>query len=248
MRLLNGNFHDAAETILNIGQNIYDEFWNLVNEADLIRYITLSLFVSFRRPLLAQIGMNAQLLAYKLFEDYTHSLDLLENYSKCRYEIITSEFEKIQLEIAKDPFLANNYIKINFDVKNNILKEILTASSVVSISYLSKVLKEKDTNKIENWILNFISEGVIKVKIDDIDKIVYATKQNSLDELLKKGSDFSNKTYHSSLMKIFNNLSTKNIEVKEEDFNDACKKYSYEKIGRGVGVGRTHDDEDLFYY
>ena len=69
-----------------------------------------------------------------------------------------------------DPVLSSVKSKINYDSKFNILIEIISAASVVSIDYLSTILKEKP-EVIENWIHQGIVENVLKVRIDDISKV-----------------------------------------------------------------------------
>lgn len=53
--MINGSFTEAADAILSIGQNIYDEVWNIVSENDLIQYFTITLLVSFKRHVLKEI-------------------------------------------------------------------------------------------------------------------------------------------------------------------------------------------------
>jgi hypothetical protein len=149
------------------------------------------------------------------------------------------EFEKISERILSDPLLANNFSRINYEVKNNILKEILKSCSAVSIDYLTKTLREKDPLRVENWILNGIGEGYFKVRIDDIDKIVYAQEIRSLENSIYKTVEFSKRTYNNSLAKIGSSVFNRSIEYKELNFED-LKKYSTDKKGAGRLV------EDMF--
>ena len=97
-------------------------------------------------------------MIYKLFEEYSNYLTVLENFSKCRYNIVCSHLESIIKGAETDPFLVGLRSKLNYEIKNNIIKEIIGSSSVVSIEYLSTLLKEK-AEFVENWILSEISEG-----------------------------------------------------------------------------------------
>jgi hypothetical protein len=239
--MINGNFNEAAETIMNVTQNVYDDAWNIVNEPDLAYYFTITLLICFKRQTLKEIQIMSQTLIYKFFEDYIQYLELLENYSKCRFDIISAEFEKILEKIQYDPLLMNHYYRISNEVKVNILKDILKSSSCVSFEYLSKMLREKDLSKIENWIHNGIIEGYLKVKIDDIDKIVYAQEPKHVDQGINKAIDFSKRTYNNSMNKILNCLSSKFILAGENEM-DEMKKYQIDRRGGG---GRDVDYLDI---
>lgn len=49
LKLINGNFTEAAETILNVNQNVSEEVWKIVGEADLAFYFSVALMVCFKR-------------------------------------------------------------------------------------------------------------------------------------------------------------------------------------------------------
>jgi hypothetical protein len=51
---------------------------------------------------------------------------VLENFSKCRYNIVCSHLEKILKGAETDPFLIGSRTKLNYEVKNNIIKEVIT--------------------------------------------------------------------------------------------------------------------------
>lgn len=233
LRMINGNFIEAADTVLNVKQNIYDEAWKIVSESDLAFYFTLSLLICFKRHVLKEVQMLSQSMIYRFFEDFPHYIELLENYSKCRFDIITEEVEKLQEKIHTDPLTANNFTKINFEIKNNILKEILKSCSSVSIAYLSSILREKDTQKIENWIFMGISEGYLQVRIDDIDKTVYAQEISTMRNSVQKTLEFSKSTYNNSINKILGNIGVRTVDLRDVEL-DEFKKYPIEKHkGRG---------------
>jgi hypothetical protein len=157
--------------------------------------------------------MLPQMKVYQIFEDHNWCVELLENYSKCRFDIISIEFEKLRTKIRSDPFLVNNANKINFDFKSNIVREIVRSSSSVSIKYISDIIKEKDSN-VEIWILNGISDGSIRAKIDDIDKVIYSHESNTLLSTYNKATEFAKRQYVNSINKLISSLSVKiNYEV-----------------------------------
>ena len=223
-----------------------DSLSKIVNEEDLAFYFSVALIVCFKRNVLKEIQILSHSMVYKFFEDYVQYLELLENYAKCRFEVISQQFEIMQAKVAQDPLLCNNYHRINLDVKTNIIKEILGSCSSVSIDYLSKVLREKDSLKIENWILTGISEGYLKVRIDDIEKTIYAQEPNSMSTSVTKSLEFTKRTYNNSVNKILTAVvaNVRNIETKDLDV-DELKKYTVEK-SRGFGRGNHENDLDSF--
>jgi hypothetical protein len=237
LKLISGNFAEAADLLLNVNQNVYEEVWKIVSESDFALYSTISLLVCFNRHILKEIQVLNQTLVYQSFEEHPENLEILENYSKCRFDFITDKLDQMQENITSEPLLANNLPKINYLVKVNILSEILKASSTVSLDYLCKLLKEKNSIIVENWILHGISEGRFKVKIDDIDKLVYSYETESLPSTVNKALDFSKKTYCNSMNKILSSLSYKNVNMSHVRV-DQFKKYMFEK-----GKGRSNEPE-----
>jgi hypothetical protein len=232
LKFIYGVFHESAEDSILISNNIYEGVWNLINENDLAFYLTLSQLISFNRKILNQIQSNSDVLIYNLFQgDYEEYENVLDNYSMCRYDCVTEEFEKYKQIINSDPLLSLNYVKINFEIKNRILREILNNCSKVGLNYLSKILKERDDGKIENWILSGISEGHYYVKIDDIEKIVYSEEQDVERVNMFKVLNMSKKVYSQSIFKILNGIGNK-IDIKEIDI-ERYKKYYIDKVKGG---------------
>ncbi len=234
LKLINGNFVEAADTVLNVNQNIYEEAWKILSEADLAFYNTLTLLICFKRHVLKEVQVLSHSMIYKFFEDYPDYFLQLENYSKCRFDWIIEEFEKLQEKVQSDPLLANNFFKINFEVKNNILKEILKSCSSVSIQYLTQILREKDSFKIENWIFSGISEGNLKVRIDDVDKVVYAQEIDSMSNSVTKTLEFTRNTYNNSITKILQTVGVRSVDLRDCDMEE-LKKYSIERNRGGRG-------------
>jgi len=240
LKFINGVFNESAEDSILISNNIYEGVWNLINENDLAFYLTLSQLISFNRKTLKQIQSNSDVLIYNLFQgDYKEYENVLDNYSMCRYDCVTEEFEKYKQIIQSDPFLSLNYFKINFEIKNRILKEILNNCSKVGLNYLSKILKERDDEKIENWILSGISEGHYYVKIDDVEKIVYSDEQSLERVNMSKVLNMSKRVYTQSIFKILNEIGNR-IEIKEIDI-EKFKKYYIDKVRGGFDKKKESD-------
>ena len=163
-----------------------------------------------------------------IFEvDYEEFKILLDSYAKCRYDYVVDEFEAYKKNISNDCFTMNNLIKINYEIKNNILKEILNSCSKVELKYLSKVLREKDVDKIENWIFSGNLHGYYRAKIDDIDKIVYVEDDDSVADNIWKVVDLSKTLYSQSVMKILNSVGNKS-DIQEVE-HDGFRKFNVEK-------------------
>jgi hypothetical protein len=220
LKMVRGNYTEASDIVLNIGQNIYEGFWKILTYSDLAFYFMFSLLVCFQRHVLKELKILSGALVCKFFEDNPSYLILLENYERCRFDWIVEEFEKFSQEkITSDIILSNNYRKIQYDFKTHIMKDIIKCSQAVSIDYLAKVLKE-DQTKVENWIVTGISEGYLKVKIDDIDKIIYQAEENSNQIRLKNGLNFSENVYSDSIYKILRHLTGKILDIKDIQQSD----------------------------
>ena len=228
LKFIHGMFHEAAKDSISISKNIFSGVWKLISEEDLAFYFTITHLVSFNRKVLKQIQSNNSGLISFIFEgDYEEFKILLDSFAKCRYDYVVNEFEEYKKNFSKDYFLKNNLIKIDYEIKNNILEEILNSCAKVELKYLSKVLREKDVDKIENWILSGISQGKYRAKIDDIDKIVYCEDDDSVAHNVSKVVDLSKTLYTQSVMKILNSVGNKNdIQLELEGF----KNFSVEKM------------------
>jgi hypothetical protein len=157
------------------------------------------------------------MLIYRIFEDYEKGLQLLENYSRCRFDIVSDEFEKMKEKLNNDPLVTNNFMKINRTLKNNIIEEVIKSSSTVPISYLSNLVKENDTQKIESAIIMLIGEGRVRAKIDDIEKVVFSHEISSMTATYNKTIEFAKKVYGKSLEKIISSVIVEKPKLKEED-------------------------------
>jgi len=243
LRLISGNFNEASEGVLSITQNLYPEVVATINESDFGFYATLTLLINFRRNFLREIQSDSKTLIYKIHEDYTNYFDILESYSKCRFDVVCVELDKMKERIQTDPFLAANAGKIYLEIKNNMIKEILRACSTVSIQYLSGILKESE-DKVENMILLGIRNNVMKACIDDIDHIVYSREPKTLNTVINKTLDVSKEIYNTSIMRLTDRLVKKNAENIMTDIDQDTLKYH--KLEREKGGKDFRSMDQMF--
>lgn len=159
--------------------------------------------------------MLSNMLIYRIFEDYEKELQLLEHYFRCRFDIVAEEFEKLKEKLNNDSLVINNLLKINKALKSNIIEEVIKSSSTVPLSYLSSLIKERDTSKIENSIINLIFEGKIKAKIDDIENVVVSHEISNTTATYYKTVEFAKKIYGKSIEKIISSSIVEKPKINE---------------------------------
>ena len=72
---------------------------------------------------------DSKTLLYKVHEDYNNYFQILENYSKCRFDLVCVELDKMKDKILNDCFLCANTGKIFLEIKNNIMKEVTSINN-----------------------------------------------------------------------------------------------------------------------
>jgi hypothetical protein len=215
---MSGSFTEAKDSLLNIGSNVYEEFYNkLVSSEELPLLFTTALLIGFNRHVYQLIIKQQSSLVFTTFED-NDLFSIFDCYAKCRFEQIVQKFEDLKPSIISQPLLTNSIIKLNYEFKNNVVKEIIKSSSTVAISYIALIIQE-DPDRVQSWIQSNISQG-LSAKIDDIDKIVYYVETNKLNMVLLKAIEFSNRCYNSSVAKIHQGIYLKQISVSDEDLKE----------------------------
>jgi hypothetical protein len=233
---MSGNFSEAKDSLLNIGSDIYDDFYKkLVSLEELTLLFIVTLLIGFNRHIYQLIIKQQNNLVYTIFED-NDCFAIFDCYAKCRFDQIVLKFEELKPNILAQPLLFNNLIKLNFEFKNNIVREIIKCCSIVSIDYIASIVQENDTEKIQHWIQSNISQG-LSAKIDDIDKIVYFREANKMNSILTKTLEFSNRCYSNSVTKINQNIIIKPIKFDKDDTKD----FKIMQFDRG----NKHSDYDL---
>jgi hypothetical protein len=228
---LSGNYYESRDHFLNITTDIYSGVYtDLISENDLLTLFIITLLLTFNKELYSLVIKLTNNLIYNYFED-TNTFPIFENYSKCRYDMIIKKFEEMKPSLLNSAYISNYFGKINHDLKNNILKEIIRNTTCVSISYISDILNE-DINVIKTWCCDSIVSG-LAAKIDDIDNMVYSKKINKMDETINKTLDFCSRNYLSGIKKVVSNISAKQLKLKDEDYHDKQSVYLDKKLERG---------------
>lgn len=100
------------------------------------------------------------------------------------YSLCLMLFENLVKELSSDSLLRvllGNMVNL---LKVKYLRYVLQNSSTVSIKYLSDLLKINEKYVLE-LVLKDIENGLLKVKIDLIDNIIYSEKKDALQETIK---------------------------------------------------------------
>ena len=100
--------------------------------------------------------------------DYVNTLNIFESMVK---ELSSNHLLRI---------LLNGMVNI---LKRKYLRYTVQNSSAVSIEYLSQAFRLNE-NYILELVLSEIENNILNVKIDLIDKIIYASRKSDLSEIL----------------------------------------------------------------
>ena len=206
-----GKFDEACLKILQIKNNVCDDVYKYINEKDLSFYFSFCLLYNFNSEFYKQILSNNDSLVYKLYDKNNEFFKIVDDYYKCDYLKVNSEFNNILKDkISKDPFLSGFSEEIEHKFKKKILKEILTFSSEISLETISELLLLKNKDIALNMVIDLIKTERIPAVIDDIDGIVLMKEKNHLNEMLEK----SNKVMNEKLKELIKYSLNKNIRHK----------------------------------
>ena len=117
---IQGKYDDACTKILQVQSNISDDFYKYINEKDLAFYFSFCLLYNFNSNNYKKVLSNNDTLVYKLYDKYNEYFQIVDDYYKCDYLKVNSEFnKKIKDIINKDPFLSgfSHDIEYNFKKK-----------------------------------------------------------------------------------------------------------------------------------
>jgi hypothetical protein len=240
---LTGSYHESRDHFLNIGSEIYNNvFTHLISENDILLIFIVTLLLTYNNDMYMLIVKLTNNLVYNYFED-NNIFQMFDNYSKCRYDIIVENFEEIKPSLCQSAYISNYINTINYEFKNNILKEIINNSSCVSIAYIAQTIKE-DTEVVKTICCENINAG-FPAKIDDIDNLIYSRKTNKMTETLNKTIDFCNMNYLRSVNKIIANVSAHQPKLKDEDYSDKQVIHLEKKLERGNSGQAIHMEKKL---
>ena len=104
---IQGKYDDACTKILQVQSNISDDFYKYINEKDLAFYFSFCLLYNFNSNNYKKVLSNNDTLVYKLYDKYNEYFRIVDDYYKCDYLKVNSEFNtKIKDKINKGPFLS----------------------------------------------------------------------------------------------------------------------------------------------
>jgi hypothetical protein len=247
-----GKFDEACQKILQIKINVCEDIYQYINEKDLSFYFSFCLLYNFNSEYYKQVLSNNDTLVYKLYDKNNEFFKIVDDYYKCDYLKVNSEFNKILKDkISKDPFLSGFSEEIEKKFKKKILKEILTFSSEISIDTIAELLILKNKNDALNMVIDLIKNEKIPAVIDDIDGIVFMKEKNPLNDMLEK----SNKVMNEKLRELIKYSLNKNIrhklnahsfyglneieryQIKDNDYEGAMMMERMMKSGRAGMMG-----------
>lgn len=206
-----GKFDEACQKILQIKNNVSEDIYKYINEKDLSFYFSFCLLYNFNSEYYKQVLSNNDTLVYKLYDKNNEFFKIVDDYYKCDYLKVNSEFNKILKEkISKDPFLSGFSDEIEKKLKKKILKEILAFSSEISLDTIQELLILKNKGDALSMVIDLIKSERIPAVIDDIEGIVIMKEKNQLNEMLEK----SNKVMNEKLRELIKYSLNKNIRHK----------------------------------
>ena len=185
-----GKYEEASQKILQVQNSVCDDFYNYVKEEDLAFYFSFCLLYNFNSDSYKQVLSNNNTLVYKLYDKYNKFFEILDQYYKCDYLKVNSDFNKILKEkISRDPFLAGFASKIEYKFKQKILKEILSFSSGINFETIQNLLILNKKEDAANIVFDLIKNEKIPAIIDDIEGTVIVKEKEPINEILEKSNN-----------------------------------------------------------
>ena len=222
-----GKYDEACAKILQIQNNVCEDFYQLVNEKDLAFYFSFCLLYNFNSNYYKQVLSNNDTLVYKLYDKYREFFEVVDDYYRCDYLKVNSVFnKKIKDIIIKDPFLSGFSKEIEYKFKKKILKEILSFSSEISFETIQNLLLLKNKDEAEDIVFDLIRKEKISAIIDDIEGKVIIKETSPINEYLEKSIGI----IKNNLRDLINYSLSKNIKHRLSPKNlvgDDIKKYIY---------------------
>ena len=213
---IQGKYDEACEKILQIQNNVSDDFYTYINEKDLAFYFSFCLLFNFNSSHYKQVLSNNDTLVYKLYDKYSEFFSIVDEYYRCDYLKVNSDFNKMLKEkINKDPFLSGFSQQIEYNFKKKILKEILSFANEIKFETIQNLLLLDNKDVASNMVIDLIKKDKIPAIIDDIEGIVIVKEKNPINEILEKSNNIM-KNNLKDLIKYSLNKNVKHkINVKE---------------------------------
>ena len=208
---IQGKYEQACDIILQIKNNISDNLYQLITEKDLAFYFSLCLLYNFKGENYKQVLSNNDSLVYKLYDKYNEYFKIIDEYFKCDYLKVNTDFNNIiKAKIERDPFLSGFSQEIEEKFKKKILKEILSFSSEISFETIKNILLLSKKENALNMVKDLIKNEKINALIDDIEGIVIMKEKSPISEILEK----SNEIMKNNLKDLIKYSLNKNIKYK----------------------------------
>ena len=187
---IQGKYEEACTKLLLIKNNVSEDFYAFINEKDLAFYFSFCLLYNFNADNYKQILSNNDSLVYKLYDKYSKFFTIVDEYYRCDYLKVNSDFNKeLKEKISKDAFLSGFSYEIERNFKKKILKEILSFSSKISLDTITKLLLLKNKEDALELVTDLIRREKIPAIIDDIEGIVIVKEKNPINEILNKSNE-----------------------------------------------------------
>ena len=187
---IQGKYEEACTKLLLIKNNVSEDFYAFINEKDLAFYFSFCLLYNFNADNYKQILSNNDSLVYKLYDKYSKFFTIVDEYYRCDYLKVNSDFNKeLKEKISKDAFLSGFSFEIERNFKKKILKEILSFSSEISLDTITKLLLLKNKEDALELVTDLIRREKIPAIIDDIEGIVIVKEKNPINEILNKSNE-----------------------------------------------------------
>lgn len=187
--LIQGKYEDACQKILQIQNNVCEDFYTYINEKDLAFYFNFCLLFNFNSGNYKQILSNNDTLVYKLYDKYSEYFEIVDEYYRCDYLKVNSDFnQKLKDKINKDPFLSGFSEEIEKNLKKKILKEILSFTSEIKFDTIQNLLLLKSKDDTMDMVINLIKKDKVPAIIDDIEGVVIVKEKNPINEILEKSN------------------------------------------------------------
>lgn len=177
-------------------------------------------------------------------EDNSDLFKIIENYGKCKFESICTEFESIRKKIESDPIISSYSSKVNQILKDNIAIQIFKSSCSIPIKTLASIIKESQETAFKIAV-NLITTGQVNAKIDAVNHIVVVVEQNQGNIIVQRAIENSQKAYNKCLYKILDKVCLKRFSL--EDINQENLKVHEKEVSLGslAGLGRRNFGNEM---
>jgi len=220
---IQGKYEEACQKILQIQNNVCEDFYTYINEKDLAFYFSFCLLFNFNSGYYKQILSNNEALIYKLYDKYSEYFEIVDEYYRCDYLKVNSDFnKKLKDRINKDPFLSGFSDSIEYNFKKKILKEILSFASEIKFDTIQNLLLLRTKSEAADMVIDLIKKDKVPAIIDDIEGIVIVKEKNPINEILEKSNDIMKNNLkdlikYSLNRNVRNRISAKNLSGQDID-------------------------------